>query len=136
MYGELISVKGGERTPLMRQVLLIGRRESCDITLRESSISGRHAELTVIDGYWYVADKKSKNGVRVNGVRVEERRLDPGDIVAFAKVKFKIKYDPVELGAVGTPPPEVIRTDVFDKPLMDYNSIERTPEDSGISLGS
>ncbi len=102
--------------------------------MRLSSISGRHAELRVIDGYWYVVDKKSKNGVRVNGTSVDERRLDPGDIVAFAREKYEIKYEPAELGAMGTAPPEVIRTDVFDKPLMNWDDIQ-TPEDSGIGLG-
>ena len=136
VLGELIPVGGdGEPIRLTSPVLLVGRREDCDVVLRFSSISGRHAELRIIDGYWYVVDKNSKNGVRVNRVRVDERRLDPGDIVAFAKEKYEIKYDPVELGALGPRPPEIIRTEVFDRPLMERNSID-TPEDSGISLGS
>ncbi len=136
VLGELIPIKGGDPVALLRPSLLVGRRESCDITLRALSISGRHAELKVIDGYWYVIDRNSKNGVKINGTQVVERRLDPGDTVAFAKEKYKIDYDPGELGAMGTPPPEILRSDVFDKPLMDYNSIEHTPEDSGVSLGS
>ena len=134
LLGELISAEGNERIELTRPAMLVGRRESCDITLRELSISGRHAELKIIEGYWYVADRNSKNGVRVNGTKVEEHRLDPGDVVAFAKEKYEIRYDPAELGAVGPLPPEVISMDVFDRPFMDYSDIKS--EDSGVSLGS
>ena len=81
MYGELVPLGGGDPIPLLKKKLVIGRRESCDIVLRFPNISSRHCELTLQSGYWYIQDLDSRNGIRVNGVRVEvgEKRVDPGD---------------------------------------------------------
>src|SRR5215218_930294 len=79
MYGELIPVGGGDPIPLLKKNLLVGRRESCDIVLRFSNVSAHHCQLTVNNGYWYVKDMESRNGIKVNGVRVTEKRLTPGD---------------------------------------------------------
>ena len=119
MYGELIPLGGGDTIPLMKKTLLVGRRESCDIVLRFSNVSAHHAQLSVNGGYWYVRDLKSRNGVKVAGMRVTEKRVDPGDIVSFAKHKYKLKYSPVELGAVGPPPPDVADADIFKKSLLE-----------------
>ena len=75
--------------------------------MRFSNVSAHHCQLTVNGGYWHVRDLKSRNGVKVNGVRVTEKRLDPGDMLSVAKHKYEVKYSPVDLGAVGPPPPEV-----------------------------
>ena len=47
MYGELVPVGGGDNIPLLRASLTIGRRESCDIVLRFSNVSGQHCQLTM-----------------------------------------------------------------------------------------
>ena len=89
--------------------MLIGRRESCDIVLRFSNVSAHHCQLTVNGGYWHVRDLQSRNGVKVNGVRVTDKRIDPGDMLSVAKHKYEVHYSPVDLGAVGPPPPDVRR---------------------------
>lgn len=125
MYGELVPLGGGDPIPLLKKILLVGRRESCDIVLRFSNVSAHHCQLTVNGGYWYVLDMKSRNGVKVNGNRVKEKRLDPGDILSIAKHKYEVKYSPVELGAVGPPPPEILETDLFGKSLLERAGLER-----------
>mgnify|MGYP001772933200 FL=1 len=114
MYGMLIPQGGGDPIPLLKRSLLVGRRESCDIVLRFSNVSAHHCQLTLTGGYWYVRDLKSRNGVKVNGVRVtSEKRVDPGDILSIAKHNYELRYSPVELGAVGPPPTEFTETDIF-----------------------
>jgi len=125
MYGELTPVGGGDPIPLLKKNLLIGRRESCDIVLRFSNVSAQHCQLTVNAGYWHVRDLQSRNGVKVNGVRVTDKRLDPGDILSIAKHKYEVVYSPVDLGAVGPPPPEVPGADVFSKSLLERAGLER-----------
>ncbi len=124
IFGELIPLGGGDPIPLLRNTLRIGRRESCDIVLRFSNVSAHHCQLIVNGGYWYVRDLQSRNGVKVNGTRVEEKRLDPGDILYIAKHKYEIAYSPVELGAVGPPPPDVSDSDLFDKSLLERAGLE------------
>src|SRR5919204_5887736 len=95
-HGELVPVGGGDPIPLIREELTVGRRESCDICMRYPNISGRHCLLRFQDGYWYIQDLGSTNGVKVNGVRIHQQRklLHPGDEVSIAKRKFTTEYAP------------------------------------------
>jgi predicted component of type VI protein secretion system len=103
MYGELIPKGGGDPIPLLKPVLVVGRRESSDIVLRFPNVSGSHCELSLVDGYWFVKDLASSNGTKVNGVRVSEKRLDPGDNLSVARNHYEIAYEPSQLGAVSAP---------------------------------
>lgn len=119
MYGELLPVGGGDPIPLLKKNLLVGRRESCDIVLRFSNVSAHHCQLTVNGGYWYVKDLGSRNHVKVNGVRVTEKRLDPGDTLSVAKHNYQMQYSPADLGAIGPPPPENLPGDIMKKSLLE-----------------
>lgn len=128
MFGEMIPVGGGDPIPFLKKSLLVGRRESCDIVLRFSNVSAHHCQLILDGGYWYVKDLKSRNGIKVNGVRVQQKRIDPGDELSVAKHRYEIKYSPHEQGAVGPPPPETetrIFDNVFGKSLLERAGLER-----------
>lgn len=134
MYGELIPVGGGDPIPLLKKALLIGRRESCDIVLRFSNVSAHHCQLTINAGYWHVRDLQSRNGVKVNGVRVTDKRIDPGDILSVAKHKYEVNYSPIDLGAVGPPPPDVADADFFSKSLLERAGLEQRKIKPGKTL--
>jgi pSer/pThr/pTyr-binding forkhead associated (FHA) protein len=119
MFGELQPVGGGDSIPLMKRTLLVGRRESCDIVLRFANVSAHHCQLTINAGYWYVKDMKSRNGVKVNGTRIAEKLLDPGDELSIAKHTYIINYSPMELGALGPPPVENLPNDILSKSLLE-----------------
>ncbi|HZZ28305.1 MAG TPA: FHA domain-containing protein [Pirellulales bacterium] len=129
MLGELIPVGGGDDITLAKAELMIGRRESCDIVLRFPNVSAHHCQLNLIDGYWYVKDLGSRNGIKVNGTRYQEKRLDPGDKVSIAKHEYEIKYSPVELGAKGPPPAEDFNLpqQIFGKSLLERAGLAKTP---------
>jgi len=122
MHGALIPLGGGDSIPLpdpkKKKQLLIGRRESCDIVLRFANVSAHHCQLMNEGGYWYVRDLQSRNGIKVNDVRVQERRIDPDDTISIAKHKFRVEYDPMELGAVGPPPPDNLSQEVMKESLL------------------
>lgn len=118
MYGELIPVGGGDPIPLLKKILLVGRRESCDICLRFANVSAHHCRLFVESGYWYIKDLDSKNGVKVNAKRVKQKRLDPGDTLSVSRHHYKIQYTPSELGALGPPPADEDFDDVMNKSLL------------------
>lgn len=119
MYGELLPLGGGDPIPMLKKSLLVGRRESCDIRLRFPNVSAHHCQLTLNGGYWYVRDLNSRNGIKVNDIRVTDKRLDPGDTLSIAKHEYEVKYSPAELGAVGPPPPENEPDSVFGKSLLE-----------------
>ena len=120
-------VGGGDPVPLLKENLIVGRRESCDIVLRFSNVSSNHCKLECHGGYWYVRDLNSKNGTRVNGTRVTEKRLDPGDELRVAKHKYRVNYSPMDLGAVGPPPSSSAPTDLMDKSLLERAGLKRAP---------
>lgn len=129
MYGQLIPMGGGDPIPLLKKNLLIGRRETCDIVLRFANVSGEHCEMVVESGYWFVNDRGSRNGIKVNGVRLAgtRKRLDPGDTLSVAKHKYEVKYSPFEdLGATGAPPAdeEPVR-EILSKSLLERAGLKR-----------
>lgn len=118
-YGELVPIGGGDTVPLLKKDLLIGRRESCDIVLRFPNVSAHHCQLYVNGGYWYARDMKSRNGTKVNNVPITEKRLDPGDELAVAKHRYEIRYVPMDLGAVGPPPNDDLKSGIFGRSLLE-----------------
>lgn len=106
--GVLISRDTDERIPLTGRKQLIGRRNTCHITVPFHEVSSHHCQLMLVDGWWIVKDLNSSNGTRINGKRIDQGRLVPGDIIGLGKHELEIQYSPTELGAVGfTPPPGV-----------------------------
>jgi adenylate cyclase len=143
MYGTLIPIGGGDPIPLpnpkQKRQLLIGRRESCDIVLRFANVSAHHCQLINDSGYWYVRDLQSRNGIKINDQRIQDqKRIDPGDILAVAKHKYRVEYDPVELGAVGPPPADNLSQEIMGESLLaraglNHREIERAARDANVS---
>jgi adenylate cyclase len=130
MYGELQPVGGGDPIPLLKTFLIIGRRESADIVLRFPNVSGQHCELTLADGYWQVKDLGSSNGTKVNGTRVLEQRIEPGDKLSIAKHEYEVCYDPAMLGAAEAPAENTVQENVFSRSLLESAGLEsRRPVD-------
>jgi adenylate cyclase len=122
VHGELVPVGGGDNIPLIREVMTIGRRETCDIPLRFPNISGLHAELNWRNGYWYIKDKNSTNGVKVNGARVTEKLLHPKDEISIGKRRYTIRY---ELPADQRALEEVQEEDIMSQSLLERAGLEK-----------
>lgn len=128
MYGELIPQRGGDPIPLLKKQLLIGRRESCDIVLRFANVSAHHCQLFINGGYWFVRDMKSRNGVKINGIKVQEKRIDPGDEVCVAKHKYELMYSPSDLGAIGPPPADDLPNEIMRESLLSRAGLQSVPK--------
>jgi FHA domain-containing protein/uncharacterized protein DUF1707 len=71
--------------------LSIGRGPSCDCLLPEESVSRRHAELRREGERWFIRDLGSRNGTRVNGMRVlEEVEVRPGDRITLGEATYRL----------------------------------------------
>jgi hypothetical protein len=92
--GKLLVLGSGDSIPLRRPHLTVGRRETCDVCLGFSNVSAIHCVLEFERGYWYIRDRNSTNGVKVNGVRVYEKVLHPGDTITIGKRAYTIEYTP------------------------------------------
>jgi hypothetical protein len=73
----------------------LGRSRECDCVLADPSVSRRHAELRRDGGRWLLRDLGSRNGTRVNGVRLlDEAEVCPGDRVSFGDARFRLRELP------------------------------------------
>ena len=57
--------------PIRREVVRIGRAQDCECRVKVPSVSRHHASLSRVDGGWVIKDEGSRNGVIINGRRVE-----------------------------------------------------------------
>jgi adenylate cyclase len=126
VHGELQPIGGGDAIPLIREVLTLGRRESCDIRLNFPNISGVHAQMEYRNGYWYIRDMNSTNGVKVQGVRVQEKLLHPRDEITIGKRRYTIEYElPADRRALD----EVVEEDIMSQSLLEKAGLERRKPD-------
>jgi hypothetical protein len=77
----LVVVQGASRQAVNLTVagLMIGRGEDCGLRLSDARVSRQHAQVQLNAGRWYIRDLSSGNGTFVNGAKVQQRVLNPGD---------------------------------------------------------
>jgi hypothetical protein len=78
----------GRRVPLDRPTLVLGRSSACDVVLDDANASRRHAELRRRGDAVTIVDLDSTNGTAVNGTRVREQALSPGDTITIGTTKL------------------------------------------------
>lgn len=74
---------GRVTAPELRKV--VGRAESCDVQLDGVKISREHAELSPVGSALGIRDLGSRNGLWVNGQRVDAAALVNGDVVRLGE---------------------------------------------------
>ena len=72
--------------------VIMGRDPSNPVALdRDTTTSRRHAQITDQGGSYYLQDLGSSNGTFVNGSRVTECPLSPGDEIAVGGTRFRFE---------------------------------------------
>jgi len=93
--------------PLDRPVLNIGRHRDNQIILDQPNVSRHHAQIRLRAGRYILFDLGSQIGTLVNGERVREAVLQPGDVIGLAGTSLIYVEDSV-------PSPESIEPDKSD----------------------
>lgn len=78
----------GVEFELDKPKILVGRIPPADLLLEDDSVSRRHAKIVRSGGRFWVIELGSANGTFVNGDRVSEAELSPGDVVRFGILDF------------------------------------------------
>jgi hypothetical protein len=87
-----IVMPSGERIPLSRAVVSIGRLPECTISINDTNVSRRHAEIRPVGSGYVAVDLHSTNGTKVNGLRIDgERMLSDGDIVSVGSTHLRFE---------------------------------------------
>ena len=95
MPAQLVALDDGPSIWLDKPILLIGRHPECDIQIDSRKISRRHCCIAQVSDYLVVRDLGSTNGVRINGARVVEGRLAPGDELTIGSHRYRVSWDSV-----------------------------------------
>jgi hypothetical protein len=114
-----VIVEGNRIFPLDRTVVNIGRRSDNHLVLPDPRVSRAHAQIRAVRGQFVLFDLNSTGGTMVNGRRIHQCALKPGDVISLSGVPLIYGEetpddDTYELGAtrsMNTPnqdPPEII----------------------------
>ncbi|MCC6572606.1 MAG: FHA domain-containing protein [Planctomycetes bacterium] len=84
--------KKGENSPVeLAGPVVVGRSaDQANIAIKDNRLSRAHCRFEPRDGKWAVVDLGSQNGTFVNGKRVQDAVLAPGDLVTIGAVDMTI----------------------------------------------
>jgi neural Wiskott-Aldrich syndrome protein len=83
----------GERFPVNKDRFIIGRgRSSSDLTIKDPNVSRQHAMIEYLNGYYYIVDMGSTNGVEYAGQRIQRRVVGEGDTFRVCDHELRFSY--------------------------------------------
>jgi hypothetical protein len=86
-----------KRYPITNTIWRIGRGTDNEMTLRDSSVSRRHAEIDRDKGdVFTIIDLDSTNGVYVNNEKIRKHVLHEGDIIEIGDINLRFTLLPAE----------------------------------------
>ena len=109
MPPEMVSLSEGPDILLDKPIMLLGRHHECDIQLNSRKVSRRHCCIAQVQDFLVVRDLQSTNGIRINGEKVLEGRLNPGDELTVGNFSYKIRWH-------GHPSQPVSEGEIADRP--------------------
>jgi hypothetical protein len=86
--------RASRRLEMSGAPIRIGRAPECELVLRDSRVSRRHARLAARDGVLVLTDLGSTNGTTVNGNRITEMVLGAGDHIQLGESSVVIEAAP------------------------------------------
>ena len=83
---------GEQEFAVSKSEITVGRAQTNDIVIEDAKISRAHARFEFEDGGEVrIVDIESTNGVRVNGIKVKEAVIKPGDVIQLGR--SQIQYE-------------------------------------------
>lgn len=83
-----VIVDGVKVIPLSQPLIRIGRRLENNLVLDDPRVSRTHAELRAINGRYVLFDLNSTGGTFVNGLKITQSVVYPGDVISLAGVNL------------------------------------------------
>ena len=117
------SPAGQQTVPLDRPVI-VGRDASCDVAIDSVRLSRKHAEFTPTAYGVEVRDLESRNGVLVEGKRVESAVLAPGGKVVMGDVSVTVSGTADAPDVVAAPRPPGVAGDPEKTTMLPAMSLE------------
>jgi hypothetical protein len=82
-----------QRFLIDKDQFIIGRgAKTSDLPIRDGNISRKHAAVIRKNGGYFIKDLGSTNGIDFNGSRVDNRRIEEGDIYSLCDYQLRFTY--------------------------------------------
>lgn len=118
----------GEQTITLDRPIVVGRDPGCDVPIDSVRVSRRHAEFAPSTSGVQVRDLGSRNGVFVNGTRIEQATLGLTDRVLLGDVAVTLGSAVSPTLAPPAPAPYAAPQPSFPLPPTAPGSFASTPE--------
>jgi len=99
MQAKLHLIKGnpqGKQVEVPEGTLTVGRAEDRDLIIASTRVSRQHCDITNDENGVAIRDNGSGNGTLVNGTRIKEQKLEPGDQLTIGPLTFVVEIDGVK----------------------------------------
>jgi pSer/pThr/pTyr-binding forkhead associated (FHA) protein len=83
-------IADGQTLPLEHRLLVIGRTEGADLVFPDATVSSRHAIIFKVGGKRYVRDLDSRTGTFLNGEKIHQHEIKPGDELRVGEATLKL----------------------------------------------
>src|SRR5881392_201416 len=136
MRAQLVPLDGSPSIDIVKDLIVVGRKDECDLRLDHKSVSKMHCIIVKTDGLLLLRDLGSTNGTRVNGHRVRRAALLPKDQISIAGFKYQIHLG----GPADPPPPPVLahehtqQMDVKDFSQLMHSARPQELQDSSVDV--
>ena len=88
---QLSADTSGERFAL-QPITTLGRSSTNTISVNDDFASAKHAQIVRENGQWWLEDRNSRNGTRLNDDLIARRTvLADGDIIGIGRYKFRLE---------------------------------------------
>jgi hypothetical protein len=89
----LFLIYNGQRYPVTKDQFIIGRgSKTSDLPMKDGNISRKHAAVIRRNGTFYIKDLGSTNGIDYKGMRIDNKRIDEGDVFHLCDYELRFTY--------------------------------------------
>ena len=81
-----------------RNIINIGRRADNHLVLKDKRVSRKHAQIRTVNGRYVIFDLNSTGGTYLNGIRINQEILRPGDVISLSGLPLVYGHDTLENG--------------------------------------
>ena len=89
----LFLVFNSQKLPIEKDQFIIGRgSKTSDLAIKDGNISRKHAAVIRRNGTYYIKDLGSTNGIDYKGMRIDNKRIDEGDVFHLCDYELRFTY--------------------------------------------
>ncbi|MCC6749706.1 MAG: FHA domain-containing protein [Deltaproteobacteria bacterium] len=89
----LFLIFNNQKIAIDKDQFIIGRgSKTSDLAIKDGNISRKHAAIIRRNGTYYIKDLGSTNGIDYKGMRIDNKRIDEGDVFHLCDYELRFTY--------------------------------------------